>query len=119
MGNGELAKVSSELGSEFMKAVVPKKLEDGSELFLFKCPGCGGLHFRHAGYVECLMPFVRADKTAEVSKDSHAVMVCVKCRKSYIWYNEQMYEVTDIIDIEAWAKAERELQEATGPGGEC
>ena len=46
-------------------------------------------------------------------------MVCVKCRKSFIWYNEQMYEVTDIIDIEAWAKAERELNEATGPGGEC
>lgn len=104
---------------EFAKKIKPKQVLDGSELFLFQCPDCGGFHFRHAGYVEVLMPFVRADKTAEVSKDSFEVNVCVKCRRSFIWYNEQMYEITNIIDIKAWAKAEKELNEATGPGGEC
>lgn len=35
------------------------------------------------------------------------------------WINEQMYDVTDQIDLKAWEKTEKEAQAATGPGGQC
>ena len=111
--NGDMAKLTD----EFKDKITPKNA-DAETLFLFKCT-CGGVHYRHAGYVEALMPFVRADGTKNVGNESYHVMVCVACRRSYIWLNEQMYEVTDMIDLEAWAKAEKELHEATGPGGQC
>ncbi len=96
--------------SDFTKKVTPVNVKDGNELFLFKCAGCGGLHFRHAGYVEMVMPYMRADKTKNVSTDSYSVKVCVACRKCYIWVNDQVYDITEHIDLKAWA---------VGPGGNC
>lgn len=104
---------------EFEKCVNPQIVKKPDELFLFQCSGCGNVHFRHAGYVEMLMPFMRADKEKKVGKDSYSVHVCTKCRKCFIWYNERMRDVTELIDLAAWEKAERELNKATGPGGEC
>jgi len=66
-----------------------------------------------------LLPFVRADKTKSVQTDSFDVKVCTHCRRCFIWYNEQMHDVTGLIDLGAWEKAERELHNATGPGGQC
>lgn len=104
----------------FRESVKPKKITgDNKDLFLFRCDECDNHHFRHAGYLEGLMPFIRPDKVKRVDKSSYCVMVCTKCRACYIWLNEQMYDVTALIDLEAWAKAERELQQATGPGGQC
>ncbi len=103
---------------EFSKKVTPKKISEAGDLFFFQCQ-CDNVHFRHGGYVEVLVPFMRADKTKNVSKDSLQVMICTKCHTCYVWLNEQMYDVTELIDIEAWEKTERELQKATGPGGNC
>jgi len=117
----------------FSESVTPKKLKDVSELFLFKCsakidmqgkppgtePVCNNSHFRHAGYLEGLMPFIRPDGNKKVDKSDYCVMVCTVCRACYIWLNEQMYDVTDLIDLAAWEKAERDLHMATGPGGQC
>ena len=103
--------------SEFSEMTKAKKFED-DEMFFFKCE-CGNIHMRHAGYIETLVPFIKANKQKEVNKTSYQVHVCTKCRKSYIWYDSQMYDVSDKIDIKAWQKAEVELNEATGPGGEC
>jgi len=47
------------------------------------------------------------------------VMVCVKCKHSYIWVSEQMYDVTEHVDLNAWEKTEKEAHKATGPGGQC
>jgi hypothetical protein len=105
--------------NEFSSKVVPKKLEDDNKLFLFKCYECGGMHFRHAGYFEMIMPYVRADQSRNVSTDSYSVKVCVKCRTCYIWINDQVYDVTKQIDLEAWEKFEQEVHKATGPGGNC
>jgi hypothetical protein len=102
----------------FAELVKPKVLQKPDEMFLFRC-SCGNAHFRHAGYVETLMPFARADGEEKVSKDSNTVNVCTTCRNCYVWYNEAMYDVTAFVDLEAWEKAERELHAATGPGGQC
>lgn len=125
---------------EFEKSVTPTVVKNAQDLYLFECPAtivikhpgdgkhyilpsansvCGNVHFRHAGYLEALMPFRRPDKSQVVDKSSYHVMVCTVCRATYIWLNEQMYDVSDIVDLEAWAVAERELHAATGPGGQC
>ena len=105
---------------EYEKKITPKKVTDPKELYLWKCPlPCGNMHFRHAGYVEMMMPIQLGDKEKKVAKDSLAVHVCTKCRKAFVWYNSQMYDVTDQIDMEAWEKAEVALHAATGPGGQC
>ena len=114
-----MAKELVSMKNEFAESVKPMKLIDADQLYLFKCPGCDGVHFRHAGYLEALMPFVRSDGDKKVEKDSYPVQVCTQCRQCYIWLNEQMYDVTELIDLEAWIKLEREMHEATGPGGEC
>jgi hypothetical protein len=105
--------------SDFDQKVKPKQVGDPKDLFMFQCPECNGVHFRHAGYVEMMMPFIRADKSKNVATSSEGVKVCVKCFKCYVWFNEQMYEVTDLIDVKAWIKAEEKLNKMTGPGGQC
>ncbi len=95
----------------------PKK--PGKEIFMFECTNCGGVHLRHAGYVKSLVPFIRPGDEKRVDAMDKHVMVCVKCRSCFVWINEQVYDVTDQIDLEAWEKAEAELHQATGPGGQC
>lgn len=101
----------------FKECVTPKK--DTKGLFFFECSKCKGKHFRHAGYMKAMMPFLRANGEKKVSVDDYQVWVCVKCRSAYIWLGEQMYDVTSQIDIEAWQKFEKEAHKATGPGGNC
>lgn len=100
----------------FVERITPKELP--KNVFLFKC-SCGGEHFRHAGYISTLVPFLRSGGEKRIGLDDYQTKVCVKCRKCYAWINEQMYDVTEHIDLEAWQKAEVELNKATGPGGEC
>lgn len=103
----------------FEKFVTPKPTGEGSGVFLFECKGCKGVHYRHAGYVKSMLPFMRAGGEKRLSVDDLQVMVCVKCRRCYVWLNEQMYDVTDRIDLAAWEAFEREAHRATGPGGQC
>ena len=104
---------------DFKDMVTPIKLENSQDLFLFKCSECGGTHFRHTGYMNTMLPFVTADGQKNVTRDAEAVHTCVKCRKSYIFYHKQMYDVSGLIDLKAWEKCEKEMSKATGPGGEC
>ncbi len=97
---------------------IQKKIKSVDELFLFKCE-CENIHMRHSGYVEMLMPYIQADKEKKVTKDSHQVMICTNCKKCYIWYSAQMYDITNFIDLEAWDKTEKDMYRATGPGGDC
>ena len=101
----------------FVEKVTPKEPGDG--VFFFKCKKCDGVHFRHAGYIKAMMPFMRAGNEKKISIDDLAVSVCVACRSAFVWLNEQMYEVTDQIDMKAWSKFEKEAHRATGPGGQC
>jgi len=101
----------------FAERVTPKK--PGEDVFFFKCAKCGGSHFRHAGYVETMVPFIRSGNDKRVSVESHAVKLCVKCKSAFIWLNEQMFDVTEQVDLEAWEKTEKEAHKATGPGGQC
>jgi len=100
------------------KTEAVKEVKSAEDLFLFKCT-CGNIHFRHAGYVEMLMPYIQADKEKKVTKDSYAVHVCTTCKKCYIWHHPDMYDLTPLIDLKAWEKTEKELHDATGPGGDC
>ena len=100
----------------FSDRITPKKPPES--VFFFKCE-CGSIHYRHAGYVKSMVPFIRAGDERKVNVSNEQVMVCVKCKKSYAWINEQMYDISDQIDVKAWEKTEREMQAATGPGGEC
>ncbi len=103
----------------FVERVTPK--EPGKDIFFYECQkeGCGGVHFRHAGYVEIMVPFMRPGNEKRIGMSSEQVKICVKCKSAFVWVNEQVYDVTDKIDLEAWEKTEIELQKATGPGGEC
>ena len=109
----------------FKEKVTPK--EPGDNLFMFSCPTketedgpeCGGIHYRHAGYVQVLLPYIEPPKEKKMIRENHNVMVCVKCKHSYIWVSSQMYDVTNRIDLNAWEKLESQMYKATGPGGDC
>lgn len=96
-------------------------LNDTNRLFLFKCPNCGGVHFRHAGYVETQIPFIDPKEGPKVSVESLQVKICLgqKCDKSYIYREGKFWDISEHIDQKAWAKKEEVAHEATGPGGEC
>lgn len=100
----------------FKERITAKPTDDS--VFLFACT-CGHKHFRHAGYMQVMAPFMRPGGEKRMAMESQQVMVCVSCKKSFVWINEQMYDVTDQVDLEAWEKLEKEAQKATGPGGEC
>lgn len=103
----------------FSERVTPKEAKENEGVFFFKCKGCDGIHYRHAGYVKTMIPFMRTGGEKRINLDSLNLNVCVKCRKCYVWINEQMYDVTDQIDLAAWEKFEKEAHKATGPGGQC
>ena len=109
--------------SEFDEKITPKKLDHDPDpakrVNLFKCPSCKGVHMRHAGYMEAVLPYVLAGDGAKVSRDSLHVMICVKCKNAYVWHNGQMYDVTDQVDLTAWETTEEECHAAVGPGGDC
>lgn len=105
--------------SELEACVKPKIVTKAEDLFMFKC-ACGGVHFRHAGYIETVMPFMRGDdKKSRIAPEPLAVKVCVRCRNCYVWFGEHFHDVTKVIDLNAWEKTEKEMQKATGPGGQC
>jgi len=113
----EIATVSSVLKKATDDYIVPV---DECKSLILKCPECDGIHFRHAGYIETVLPHVEAGGGARIINQSHQVKVCVKCKHSYVAIGEEhMYDITNEIDLEAWEKTEKELQKATGPGGEC
>lgn len=101
----------------FRERITPKEIDD-SKLFLFKCE-CGEYHFRHAGYMRVMLPFLEPGGEKRMTCEPYQVMICVSCKKATIWVNSQMYDVTDRVDLKAWEKTEREAQAATGPGGQC
>jgi len=100
----------------FKEKITPKPIDE--KVFIFSCV-CGKSHFRHAGYIKTLLPYLKPGGAKSMVTENQSVMVCVACRKSYVWFDEQMYDVSDKIDLEAWEKAEKELHRATGPGGQC
>lgn len=100
----------------FREKVTPKPMDDG--MFLFACT-CGKCHFRHAGYVKLMLPYLKPGGGKRVSVENYQVMVCVACRKSFVWADEQMWDVTEKVDLKAWEKFEKVAHEATGPGGQC
>ena len=107
--------------------MVEKKENFDEEFLVFKCTAkskirkkeCGNKHFRHAGYMEFLVPFVKSTKEGKVQTDSLQVKVCTKCRACYVYLDSKFVDVTDEIDLQAWEETEREMQKATGPGGDC
>lgn len=101
--------------------------KDDADLLLYECQKikengkkCGNIHFRHAGYVEVITPWLKAgSKDSKISTHSMQVLVCTKCKTCWILTGDKAIDVTDKIDLKAWKKAEKKLQKATGPGGEC
>lgn len=105
---------------DFTKKVTPKPVSSPKDMFLFCCPDpCGNVHLRHAGYVQMLLPLVQADGQKRVAQDSYSVQVCTKCKKCFVWYDGQVYDITELIDLKAWEKTEKAMHAATGPGGDC
>jgi hypothetical protein len=105
------------MSGELIPEVKPKKSAIDN-LLLFRCE-CGNIHFRHAGYVELLVPAIEADREKKVYNEHTPVKVCTKCKKSYVWCRGNMYDITEEVDIEAWMKTEKEMHKCTGPGGDC
>ncbi len=110
----------AKLGEKFKQSEFIQTLtEEGSELFLLKCTSCGGTHFRHAGYMHVLIPFVSPKEGPKVADDARQVQVCVNCKTCYIIHDGKIYDVTKNVDLQAWEKTEKEAFKATGPGGQC
>lgn len=112
----------SALGAFKQEAFV-ETLKDTSDLMLFKCTSCGGVHFRHAGYVESMTPYIslmpKGAREVKSSTVSLPVKVCVACKHSFVDVQGKMQDVTEFIDLNAWERTEKEAQKATGPGGQC
>ena len=108
--------ITQDLG-RYSQSEVTKKA-DVKELQLLKCPTCGAMHFRHAGYVLPLLPY-EEKQAAKVGGIAQPVYVCVKDRTSFIHYDSQIQIVSDFIDLEAWEKFEKKVNKAVGPGGNC
>lgn len=99
--------------SEFVVKADPAKLQ------LFKCPNCGGLHFRHAGYVLPITPKIE-EQVVKGELFTCCVYLCVKCKHSIVYgKDEKIHDITEYIDLNAWEKTEKEAHKATGPGGQC
>jgi len=103
---------------EFEEKIKAKKILP-DDLFIWKCPECSNIHFRHAGYVEMLLPYITGQKEKKVQADSYQVKICTKCKSCYVYMDSQMYDVTHLIDVKAWEETEKLCQKTTGPGGEC
>jgi hypothetical protein len=101
----------------FREKVTPKDIED-EKLFIWKC-ACGHQHLRHAGYMRVMMPYMESGGEKKMTCEPYQVFICVSCKKASMWYNGQMYDVTDHVDLKAWEKTEKESHKATGPGGQC
>lgn len=115
---------------ELRQKVTPKEL-DQSKTPVFVCTKvwqhatasdpevlCRGTHFRHAGYLQHLVPFAAADG-AKVAADPVQVMLCIKCKTAYSWIGGQVYDVSKHVDLQAWDRTEKDAYRATGPGGQC
>lgn len=117
--------LKASIGKAFNEKQKAQEIKDPNELFMFMCrkkhdgKECGNIHFRHAGYIETMAPFVNQDQKGEVVKASIQVMVCTVCKSCYVWVNQKMYDVTKHVDLNAWEKTEKEMEKATGPGGDC
>ena len=88
-------------------------------VLMIKCPKCGGIQFRHCGYVETACPFVESGGEARVVSESHPIKTCVSCKTSLVAIGKNMYNVTSKIDLESWEKFEKTAYKNTGPGGMC
>lgn len=105
--------ITQDLGAYNQSEMI--KTADPHELQLLKCPTCGGVHFRHAGYMIALLPFVEKQE-AKAGGSQVPVYVCVKDRTSFIHWDSKIQIVSDFIDLEAWEKFEKEASKAVGPG---
>jgi len=112
-----LKQVMETVGEKLQETIIRPKEEMKS--LLIRCKGCGGIHFRHAGYIESLIPYADDDGRTRKDVRSTQVKVCVKCKRCYVYLGDDIYDITDDIDIKAWESTEKELQKATGPGGNC
>jgi predicted RNA-binding Zn-ribbon protein involved in translation (DUF1610 family) len=95
------------------------EVKSSEHLMAFKCPECGSYHFRHAGYMKAVIPFIKPEGSPTAILETHQVMVCISCKKSYLFMSDKAVDVSDKIDLDAWKRSEEELHAATGPGGEC
>ncbi len=118
-------KTSDDMQIEVSKKTTVKTIETVEALqdamFAFACSNCGNVHFRHAGYIETMLPYATGKGGKHMERSSVQVMVCTKseCHHAFVYKDETLYDVTKVIDLGAWEKAEVKLNESTGPGGEC
>lgn len=113
----ELKALKAQLGS-----LAPvKELESKDDLNFLRCsdPACDGIHFRHAGYIELCLPYVKPNGQSANANHSYAVKVCINCKKCYIFHEDHFYDITKHIDLNAWEKLEEKAHKMTGPGGDC
>lgn len=103
----------------FNQSEFVSKVENTNDLFLLKCPKDGNVHFRHAGYVYPMTPYVDPKRGAQVSSVQTPVMVCTTCKSVLFYFDSKFHDITSHTDLEAWDKTEKEMHKATGPGGDC
>lgn len=116
----KVAEIDHQIG-RFKQSELIKKLEDneGTSLFLLHCPNCDSIHFRHAGYVEVVVPYTEKENEVKTITASQPVKMCVECKHSFFQNDGRLYDVTNKIDLNAWETTEKMMHKVTGPGGQC
>lgn len=92
---------------------------DTADIFIIKCLVCGKVHFRHAGYLEVMTPYVDAKLGKMLSVDSKPVKICVSCKAAHVIVDGKVIDITEQIDLKSWERTEVEAHKAVGPGGNC
>lgn len=94
---------------EYRKRLLPQIVRRPEDLRLFECPHCHGILFDRATNIVRFEPFKDFPEDSRgVERRFYSVQVCRGCQAHYAWIDEQMYEITKIVDVTAWKEAERE-----------
>lgn len=108
--------------SDLLTPPIHELKDPTQQINAIKCPKCGRIHFRHAGYIEAQFSVLAPRDGVlkpEVAIDSKPVKICVSCKTCIITSDSKIWDVTKYIDLSAWEKTEEEAHKATGPGGQC
>ena len=94
------------------------ELADTEKLQLLRCPICGGMHFRHAGYMLPLLPFLEKGES-KVQVNQAPVYICINCKAGIIHVDGKIHDVSGFVDMSKWEQTEKLAYKMTGPGGQC
>lgn len=116
-GESNQVQFTKPVGDKFMTHEFVEEA-DTDKLQLMGCPSCGHMHFRHAGYVLPLTPYVEKGES-KMMTEQVPVYICIKCKTSLTAIGGKLHNMSKVVDVASWEKTEVEAHKKTGPGSQC